>query len=161
MLIVIIMSFFIFFNRNNQGFIFNYKWANVLTNSMDSNKSDGFSQGDLIFIHKVPINSLSENDIINYSIGSQSTLTHRIQTIKMTEDNKKEFITKGDANSSVDPPVTEDRVIGKKVFSIPKLGSIMSLLRKYWYIALSSILTLYFFIEYLNFSKKKKEKGEK
>lgn len=156
---VIIFSFFVFFNRDKDGFVLNYQWVNVLTNSMDSNRSDGFSQGDLIIVKRVKIDTLAEDDIISYKIGSQNTLTHRIQSISLNEENEKEFITKGDANSSVDPPVNEEKVIGKVVFSIPKLGSLLWNLRKYWYIVLSSILTIYVLIEYILYSRKKKVKG--
>lgn len=53
-------------------------------------------------------------------------MTHRVAEIDV---EKQQFITKGDANRSVDvTPVAFDRLIGEVVFQIPMLGNLSSCL---------------------------------
>ncbi|MDD2505110.1 MAG: signal peptidase I [Bacilli bacterium] len=76
--------------------------------------------------------SLKVGDVITYKsdnaliADTDMTITHRILDIKINEENnKREFITKGDANTSADLlPIQEQDIIGKTVLKIPQLGKI-------------------------------------
>lgn len=79
-----------------------------------------FERGDVVIIQDVPTESLEVNDVIRYR---QSTLdlVHRIIDIQET-DGDRIFITKGDNVARADPPVTAERISGKVVFVLPKIG---------------------------------------
>ena len=66
--------------------------------------------------------NLNVNDIITYK-EDNSFITHRI--ISIDGDN---LITKGDANNSEDKIIKKDKVIGKVVKVIPKLGIIKNII---------------------------------
>lgn len=90
--------------------IFGYTFFEVATGSM----ADTINIGDIVV---VKINEqFKENDIIVYK-EENSFITHRVIKI-----NGKNLITRGDANNSEDKPITEDQILGKVVYVIPKLG---------------------------------------
>ena len=93
----------------------------VLTDSMKTNDNDSIKSGDLIFAKKVDTNTLKKGDIILfYSRGS--TVIHRI----IGQTKEKEFITKGDANSSEDiDPVAKTRIVGKYIGRLPFVGRVV------------------------------------
>lgn len=67
-------------------------------------------------------------DVITFQMGTDTDLvmTHRVAEIDV---EKQQFITKGDANRSVDvTPVAFDRLIGEVVFQIPMLGNLSTCL---------------------------------
>jgi len=76
-----------------------------------------------------PLSDYQKNDIITFKTeqdraikNPKHTITHRIYEIK-TENNKTEYITKGDANNTPDPkPVKKDLILGKVIFTVPFLG---------------------------------------
>lgn len=77
--------------------------------------------GALVFVNDTDTDNLQENDIITFQIG-ENIITHRIHEI--TEDG---FITKGDANETVDyAPVSKKQIVGKYMLSIPYLGYFVS-----------------------------------
>lgn len=99
------------------------KFYNVQSGSMEptiktgsliiSKPFDSYQIGDII-----TFKSAKDKDIKNPKV----TTTHRISEIKNNED-KVEYITKGDANDVVDvEPVSKDLIIGKSFFYIPYLG---------------------------------------
>jgi len=76
--------------------------------------------GDVIITEASP-NDIKIGDIIQYS-GENEIIAHRVVDIQQ-EGGTKYFITKGDDNNAPDPePVYPSQVIGKTVFTIPKLG---------------------------------------
>lgn len=79
-----------------------------------------FERGDVVIIRDIPTESLAVNDVIRYR---QSTfdLVHRIVDIQET-DGDRVFITKGDNVGRADPPVAAERISGKVVFVLPKIG---------------------------------------
>ena len=79
--------------------------------------------GDISLISGVDIAEIHEGDIIQYVSYDNVTLTiHRVIDI-YEEGGKTYFITKGDANDVPDfQPITENRILGKSIFTIPKLG---------------------------------------
>ena len=79
--------------------------------------------GDVAILSEVPINEIQEGDIIQYRIANSTIpIVHRVYDIS-GEGDTKVFITKGDANSAPDSdPILAEQVVGKAVFTIPKLG---------------------------------------
>ena len=79
--------------------------------------------GDVAILSEVPINEIQEGDIIQYRIANSTIpVVHRVYDIT-GEDDTKVFITKGDANNAPDSdPILAEQVMGKTVFTIPKLG---------------------------------------
>lgn len=77
----------------------------------------------LVFVKETPPEQIKEGDVITYIMNAHGTLvTHRVAMVNAEEET---FITKGDANSSQDPnPVLWGNVVGKVVFSLPKVGSV-------------------------------------
>jgi signal peptidase len=89
----------------------------VASGSMQPN----LNVGDMaIVIHSKPFD-IKVGDIIQYR-GESEPVIHRVIN-KYQEQSQTYFITKGDANNAQDPkPVSENQVIGKATFIIPKLG---------------------------------------
>lgn len=96
----------------------NYKMYSVLSGSM----KPAIKIGALTIVK--PQTDYKVDDVITVSepANPKITLTHRITEVK-SKDGQISYITKGDANKSID---TEDRpkqnVVGKVIFSIPLLG---------------------------------------
>jgi len=82
-----------------------------------------FDAGDIVIISEVPIEEIQIGDIIQYKIENSSIpVIHRVFEIQ-EEDNVKFFITKGDDNDEPDSnPVYAEQIMGKAVFTVPKLG---------------------------------------
>lgn len=96
----------------------------VVSNSMVPT----FQRGDLIFVKGVgSISDLKIHDIIVYQDSTGREIVHRVVGID-TQDNI--ITTKGDANSNEDPPFPFDRVRGKVLFWIPRIGYISLWIRR-------------------------------
>lgn len=149
LLVTITMStLFIYLNKNNEDSVFShYRWFTVLTNSMNSDRKDSFAQGDIIFVKKVPYESIKKGDIISYKMGGGSVLTHRVVSVQRDSKQEFVFITQGDINNTLDPPVEADRVIGKYQFHIPLLGRIIQFVKKFWYLMIPFIGSIYLLIK--------------
>jgi signal peptidase len=77
--------------------------------------------GDVIITVEASPNDIKIGDIIQYS-GENEIIAHRVVDIQQ-EGGTQYFITKGDDNNAPDPePVSPSQVIGKLIFTIPKLG---------------------------------------
>ena len=99
---------------------FKYQPVAVLTYSM----VPAFTRGDVVVINKlsdVEKSELKKGDIIQYK-RKDTMVIHRI--IDIVDDNdERGYILQGDNNNSEDPFIVYDnQVVGKEVFSIPKLG---------------------------------------
>ncbi len=82
-----------------------------------------FNGGDLIVTKNVDPKTLEVGDVIAYSEG-KVVVTHRIEEIQEEED-KLQFITKGDANNAADiEPISEDNVESIYWFRIKGMGKI-------------------------------------
>ncbi len=97
--------------------LFGWSSAVVLSGSM----SPAIEVDDMIIIHRK--SAYGCRDVITYKDGS-ALVTHRVEEITDTG-----YITKGDANNTVDPPVLSDAVVGKVVLVIPKVGRVTSFMR--------------------------------
>lgn len=90
--------------------IFEYTAFEVVTGSM----SGTIEIGDLVIV-KIT-DSVEPDDIIVYQ-EENHFVTHRVLEI-----NGEKIVTKGDANSSKDLPISNKQVLGKVVAVIPKVG---------------------------------------
>ena len=90
--------------------IFGYTAFEVVTGSM----SGTIEIGDLVIV-KIT-DSVEPDDIIVYQ-EEDHFVTHRVLEI-----NGEKIVTKGDANSSKDLPISNKQVLGKVVAVIPKVG---------------------------------------
>lgn len=100
----------------NQSYVrlFGYSSAIVLTGSME----DTISPNDFVITKKQ--DSYQKDDIVMYTTSNVS-VTHRI--VEVVEHG---FITKGDANNTVDEQaVVEEQIIGKVVCILPQIGAIL------------------------------------
>lgn len=98
----------------------NIKFLSVMSGSMEPS----IKTGSLIIIK--PAKNYSVDDVITFksfdSSEDEKYTTHRIHQVRDIED-KRYFVTKGDANSSPDmSQVEEGRIIGKLILVIPFLG---------------------------------------
>ena len=100
--------------------VFKYRPVAILTYSMEPI----FTRGDAVIVEKLDDeekNKLKKGDIIQYQVD-KTVVVHRIIKVKK-EDNKKVYILKGDNNNAKDPkPVYMEQIMGKVLFSIPKVG---------------------------------------
>ena len=93
----------------------------VLSGSMSGDAPDHIEVGDLIITKSVDPETLKVGDVITYMEQGTTAVTHRI--IGVNDDGS--FKTKGDANNAEDrEPVLPERIVGKYIFRIPKLGDI-------------------------------------
>lgn len=132
--------------------IMGYRFYTVLTNSMvpqEDSPSGGFYAGDLVLVQMVDSEAVKEGDIVTFSVGDGTRyLTHRVVE-RLDELNGEEgdyLITKGDANKSSDPPIEADRVLGKVITAIPKVGSLLEFVRENLVLCLLFILSTFGFI---------------
>lgn len=85
----------------------------VLTGSMRPE----INPGDVIIVKKINIEDVNSGDIITFN-KDEDVITHRVIEIK-----DKGIITKGDNNNVLDSgQVNSTRLIGKVIFTIPKIG---------------------------------------
>lgn len=97
---------------------FNIQPYGVISGSMEPN----IPTGSLVYVDKNADSSdIEKGDVIAFSLGDGNICTHRV-----VDNEEKGFITKGDANADPDGfIVAYDKYIGKTVFSIPFLGSLL------------------------------------
>ena len=102
-------------------YLFNIKPYVVLSGSMEPE----IHTGSLAFIdHSAKYDDIRENDIIAFNLNG-TMVTHRV-----VEVNAQGFVTKGDANSTVDNGiVTAENFVGKTLFSVPKVGYLVKVIQ--------------------------------
>ena len=101
----------------------------VQSGSMSGNAEDHIEVGDLIFTVKPDTDKLKAGDIISFMDGNIA-VTHRIVEVRAGADGKRSFVTKGDANNTEDPAVSEDAVFGLYKGRVPGLGDFAMFLQK-------------------------------
>ena len=106
--------------------ILGYKPFVVLSGSMKST----IDIGDLIIIKDIDASKLKLNDIVAYKVTEKTIVTHRIVNVINSESGVC-FETKGDSNNVKDDNlVCSDRVVGKYIYGIPKLGNAIIFIQK-------------------------------
>lgn len=84
----------------------------------------GIMTGDIIVIHSQ--NQYVLNDVVTFKDNENRIVTHRIIE-NLKKSDRQEFATKGDANRSQDfDNITQNRIFGKVVFVVPKLGYLVA-----------------------------------
>lgn len=107
--ILIIVSFI-----SNSNIFSGLKFFVVQSGSM----SPTINIGDIILVS--PQYRYNQNDVVTFRTENNQIVTHRIVEVK---DDGKIFVTKGDANRSIDQSLVADSsIIGKVTYVIPKLG---------------------------------------
>ena len=83
--------------------------------------------GDVILIKAME--EYIEKDVVTFKEQGERIVTHRI--LKETEkEGSVEFITKGDANRSIDNDIVKpENIMGKVIFVVPKLGFLATFVR--------------------------------
>lgn len=150
---IILMALMFSFSSKGNASIFGYRFYNVLTNSMvpqaDSPKG-GFYAGDIVVLKMMSGDKVKDGDVVTFAVGDGGRyLTHRmVKRLDELNGEKGDYIvTKGDANKTNDPPIEAERIIGKVIFAIPKVGSILDFIRsEFWLCLLVIISTFAFFI---------------
>ena len=128
----------------------------VLSGSMEP----AYHVGSLIYVKDVPPEEIEVGDPITFVLDENLTVaTHRVVAI---DEETQNFTTKGDANDYEDgKPVYFKNLIGKPVFTIPKLGYLVNYIQnppgRYLAIAFGALVILLAFLPDL-FSDEKKEK---
>ena len=94
-----------------------FRCYNIISPSMEPT----YKVGDLIYVKKVDPYKIQPGDVITFVVNEDLVVgTHRVVEVDL---EKKQFITKGDANQIKDAePVSFNNVIGVPKFSIPKMG---------------------------------------
>lgn len=98
----------------------------VLTGSMEPE----YATGGVVYVRQCDTEKLQTGDVITFRLdsGTDYVMTHRIVS---TDAVTGAFLTKGDANNSIDPePVSRDRIVGRVVFYLPHLASVADALAK-------------------------------
>lgn len=93
----------------------------VLSGSMEPT----YQVGSLIYVKDVDPHKLQIGDPITFMVNEDTVATHRIAEIVPDSEDPTviRFRTKGDANNVVDSSLVHYKnVIGKPIFTIPKLG---------------------------------------
>ena len=95
----------------------------VLSGSMEP----AYQVGSLIYVQKVTPESIREGDPITFVLNEDLVVaTHRVVAI---DSSNSLFYTKGDANDVPDAaPVHFENLLGKPIFTVPKLGYVSSFL---------------------------------
>ena len=124
--------------------ILGYSVLKIRTGSMEPE----YKVGSVIIAKKVNTDSLKEGDVISfYATGKdiyERVNTHRIKEISYLSTGEKQFVTKGDANPTVDnEPVFYKKVIGKVILNLGVFsGSIIGFLQNPTVILIFIVLPL-------------------
>ena len=80
--------------------------------------------------------TIKVGDIITFlstsSISRDMVVTHRVLEIRKNPNGSLEFVTKGDNNKVNDPSEPASKLVGKKVFCIPKVGIAIHMMKNHF-----------------------------
>ena len=96
--------------QNDYSNLFGYTFFEVATGSM----SNTIEIGDVVVVEITK--EVNKNEIIVYKDGD-NFVTHRL-----VEKDGDKLVAKGDANNSEDKPITENQILGRVIYVVPKLG---------------------------------------
>ena len=136
----------------------------VLSGSMEPT----YHTGSIIYVKEVDYKSLQIGDPITFMMDEDTIVTHRITEILPDAEDPEvlRFRTKGDANDAEDgTPVHYKNVIGKPVFSIPKVGYAVDFVQRppgmYLGIAVGALLLMLIIIPELWWEESGKEESDR
>lgn len=98
--------------------VFGYQSYCILSGSMEPQ----IPTGSVVYVQKVAWEEIQPGDCITFRIGTDTelTATHRVVSI---DQEKKEIVTKGDANKTEDiMKVRENMLMGKVMYTLPFAG---------------------------------------
>lgn len=100
-------------------YAFGYQTLAVLSGSMEP----AYHVGSIVFVKKVPADEIKVGDPITFRLSGEAAFaTHRVVRI---DKDKKQFVTKGDANNMEDGPTSFESLVGRASnISVPLLGYI-------------------------------------
>lgn len=127
-----------------------YCIVNVLSSSMQSE----IPQGSLVMTKRVDCAEIEIGDDITFMAGETSSVTHRVIGIVENYMNSGErgFETKGIDNEKPDKDtVWAKNVVGKVIFHIPYVGSVMETLKKHWLLAILPFFGVLIFTSLMKF----------
>ena len=122
-----------------------FRCYNIISPSMEPK----YSVGDLIYVKKVDPYTIQPGDVITFVVNEDLVVgTHRVMEVDL---EKKQFITKGDANNAEDGSLVHYKnIIGTPVFTIPQLGYLANYIQNppgmYLAISAGAILLMMVFI---------------
>lgn len=142
LILVIILAY-----MGETGSIGGYTLFSIMTGSMEPT----FSVGTLVVGETVDPNNIREGNIITYKGVTGSTVTtHRVQQVRQGEEGI-EFVTKGDANSVVDPvTVKGSNVISRVFVDLKHVGGIITFLQENMGAVIGVGLLIYFYIWFIS-----------
>lgn len=148
---VILMALMFAFSEKSSASIFGYRFYTVLTDSMVPHKDSppgGFYSGDIVVTKMIDGKNAKVNDIVTFSVGESSYLTHRVvEKLSVLNDEPGDYlVTKGDANATKDPPIEAEKVHGKVVYVIPHAGSMIQFAQDNFWLCLVCVLSTFGFI---------------
>lgn len=150
---IILTSVLFAFSDSEDKNLFGYRVLAVLTDSMspqEKSPSGGFYAGDVIIVKDIPGDDAKVGDILTFhpNIDSKTFLTHRVvkKMDTLEGDPGPFYITKGDANNTEDVPIHSKQVVGKTVFVLPKIGSVIGFVRENFVISTIFVISLFGFI---------------
>ena len=119
MIILFIINLILSFEENTH--ILGIYMFNIVSESMEPT----FEKDDVVIVKKSDPSILQKSDIITFQ-QEDRIISHRIIDIIKINDTIK-FRTKGDNNEIADPNLVESgQVYGKEVFTIKKVGNIIT-----------------------------------
>jgi signal peptidase I len=88
------------------------------------------AEGDAVVIRSVNPLDISKDDIISYRSPEDASLiiTHRVLLV---DPLTGQLITKGDANSSLDPTFSSSEIVGRVAYIIPGAGHLVDVLHSW------------------------------
>jgi len=102
-----------------------WRFDAVLSGSMEPT----LHVGGVILIKPVEPTDINAGDIIAFRDG-EITITHRVIEV-ITDSSEPSFITKGDANKTVDrSPIPATNVVGEVFFNLPYLGYLAAFIKR-------------------------------
>lgn len=116
-----------FFLSVSVPYLFGYRTLTVLSGSMEPT----LHVGDVVLVDQVSPTAVRVGDIVTFRDPEDPTrlITHRVREIHVSGPNV-EFVTKGDANTSVEHwKINHDGTVGRVVTHIWRLGFLMFWIR--------------------------------
>lgn len=133
--------------------IFGYEPYGILSNSMEPD----YPVGSVVYVKAQSPESIEKGDVITFktSVVSDSVATHRVM---INDTKKRSFVTKGDHNDDVDATaVAYERLLGKVVLCVPKLGHVYLWLVSMFGVATCTFTLIMVITLWLHVAKWKKE----
>lgn len=123
LLFILIPFLVLTFLTSNTNLIFNTRSFVVMSGSMQPLLPVGS------MVYSMPQSAYKVGDIITFKDSNNNNITHRVTKINK-EKNKIAYITRGDANNTIDSqPVAPNQVTGRVFFFFPYIGLLVNQLK--------------------------------